>query len=421
MEPDPDLQSGASPRGEAPGGDAVPWRQTAHAAQLPPDGDWLTWLFLGGRGAGKTRAGAEWIAEQADLCPGGRFALIAPTEHDLREVMIDGASGLLNLPNRKAPRYSSSRRRLAWDNGAIAYGFSSEEPERLRGPQFNAAWADEFCVWKHPAKTLSNLRFGLRLGVLPRLVVTTTPKRVTSLQDLMAEPRCVMTHAGAEANAENLAASYIPGVTQLYRGTDLLRQEIDGELLPIDGEMWRREHFDLARVAAPERMDRIFVAVDPPAGGEVARSRSACGIVVAGRIGKVFYVLADRSVEGLTPAGWANRVAQAASSFGAHAIVAESNQGGDMVRAVLEQGGGQPCPVRLVRAHEAKRARAQPVFAHYEHHHVFHCGRFPDLEGQLIALGQGEGSAYDRADALVWAIRELDRDASVQAPRVRVL
>jgi phage terminase large subunit-like protein len=420
MEPDADPKSGASPHSEATGADAVAWRDKAHAAQLPPEGDWLTWLFLGGRGAGKTRAGAEWIAEQADLCPRGRFALIAPTEHDLREVMIDGASGLLHLPNRKAPRYSSSRRRLEWDNGAIGYGFSSEEPERLRGPQFNAAWADEFCVWKHRTTTLSNLRFGLRLGVAPRLVVTTTPKDIASLRDLMGEPRCVVTRASAEVNAANLAASYIPGVRQIYRGAGLLRQEIDGELLPADGHMWGRHHFDEVRATAPAKFDRVFVAVDPPAGGEIARSRSACGIIVAGRIGRVAYVLADRSVEGLTPTGWASRVAQAASSFGAHAIVAESNQGGDMVRAVLEQQG-QPCPVQLVRAHESKRARAQPVFALYELREVFHCGRFPDLEHQLIALGQGEGSAYDRADALVWAVRELRRDADMPQPRVRTL
>lgn len=355
MEPDPELQSERSPCREALESDGRSWSEIAHAAQLSPDGDWLTWLFLSGRGAGKTRAGAEWIAEQAESRPNARFALIAPTEHDLREVMIDGASGLLNLPNRKPPKYLSTRRRLQWDNGAIAYGFSSEEPERLRGPQFEAAWADEFCVWKHAARTLSNLRFGLRLGSAPRLVVTTTPKRLTSLQELLAEPRCVVTRARTAANAANLAATFIPGVTQLYRGTDTLRQELDGELLPVDGQMWTRDHFEQARAAAPLNLDRIFVAVDPPAGGEIARNRSACGIIVAGRIGKVFYLLADRSAEGLTPTGWASRVAQAAAAFGADAIVAESNQGGDMVRAVLEQEG-QPCPVRLVRAHENKRA-----------------------------------------------------------------
>ena len=420
MAPDPVAQSETPPHGEATEDGCRPWREIAHAAQLPPEGDWLTWLFLGGRGAGKTRAGAEWIAEQAEARPRGRFALIAPTEHDLREVMIDGASGLLNLPNRAAPKYHSSRRRLEWPNGASAHGFSAEEPERLRGPQFEAAWADEFCVWKHPGKVLSNIRFGLRLGLAPRLVITTTPKPLASLRTLIDEPRCVVTHARADANAGNLAPTYIPGVTQLYGGTDILRQELDGELLPGAGQMWSREHFEQVRASAPEKMDRIFVAVDPPAGGEVARNRSACGIIVAGRIGGVVYVLGDRSVESLTPAGWASRVAMAAIEFGAHAIVAESNQGGDMVRAVLEQGK-QPCPVRLVRASESKRARAQPVFALYEKRLVFHCGRFMDVEEQLIALGQGEDAAFDRADALVWAVGELRRDATAPAPRVKTL
>jgi phage terminase large subunit-like protein len=417
MDPDSEDQTEASPQGEASEGDARPWREIAHAAQLPPEGAWLTWLFLGGRGAGKTQAGAEWIAEQAESHPGGRFALIAPTDHDLREVMIEGASGLLHLPNREPPGYQSSRRRLAWDNGAVAYGYSAEEPERLRGPQFHAAWADEFCVWTHPARTLSNLRFALRLGAAPRLVVTTTPKPTPSLQKLMEEPGCVVTRARADANAANLAPTYFTAVRQIYRGTDILRQELDGELLSGGAQMWNRGHFDQARTAAPEKMDRVLVAVDPPAGGEVARNRSACGIIVAGRIGKTFYVLADRSAEGLTPAGWASRVARAASEFGAHAIVAESNQGGDMVRAVLEQEK-QPCPVQLVRAHENKRARAQPVFALYERRQVFHCGHFTEVEDQLIALGQGEGAAYDRADALVWVVGELERDARRPAPCV---
>lgn len=420
MDPDPDDQSGDSPQGEAGEVDTRPWREIAHAAQLPPEGDWLTWLFLGGRGAGKTRAGAEWIAGQVEQSPGGRFALIAPTEHDLREVMIDGASGLLNLPHREPPRYQSTRRRLQWPNGAVAHGFSAEEPERLRGPQFEAAWADEFCAWKHPGKLLSNLRFGLRLGRAPRLVVTTTPKPLPSLHKLMAEPRCVVTRAGADANAANLAPTYLAGMRQIYAGTDTLRQELDGELLPGERQLWSEEDFARARERAPDKLDRTFVAVDPPAGGEVARNASACGIIVAARRGDVVYVLADRSVQGLSPNGWARQVAGAAAEFAADAIVAESNQGGDMVRTVLEQAN-QPCPVRLVRAAQSKRARAQPVYVYYENNRVRHCGRFPDLEDQLIALGQGEGGGYDRADALVWAVDQLMRDASAVAPRVRVL
>lgn len=396
------------------------WRARAHPAQLPPEGDWSTWLFIGGRGAGKTRAGAEWIADMAARNPAGRFALIAPTEHDLREVMIAGVSGLLNLPDRKPPNYHSSRRWLRWDNGAIAQGFSAEEPDRLRGPQFDAAWADEFCVWKRPEYVLSTLRLGLRLGAAPRLVVTTTPKPRASLHKLRDEPTCVTTQASTEANAANLSPVFLDQINAIYDGTDLIEQEVLGKLVDGDGQMWRREDFLGPRAPSPETFERIIVAVDPPAGSAVGRQGSACGIIVAGKAGGKVHVLADRSVTGLKPEGWTSRVVAVARDYGAAEIVAECNQGGDMVDSLLRQAG-PPCRVRLVRAMDSKRARAQPVFQAYQLGRVVHGGRFSDLEDQLIALGQGEGSQYDRADALVWAVAELLLKPPAPVPRIEAL
>lgn len=396
------------------------WRQRAHAAQLPPEGAWATWLFMGGRGAGKTRAGAEWIADLAARNPGGRFALIAPTEHDLREVMIEGVSGLLSLPGRDPPKYNSSRRRLSWTNGAVAQGFSAEEPERLRGPQFDAAWADEFCVWKRAEYVLSTLRLALRRGTAPRLVVTTTPLKKVSLEKLMAEATCVITRAGTQANAANLSPGFVESIVALYDGTNLIEQEVLGNLIDGDGVMWRHEDFVAARAPVPEKHDRVIVAVDPPAGSEVGRHGSACGIVVAALAGGIAHVLADRSVQGLKPEGWTSRVVAVAREYGAAEIVAECNQGGDMVDTLLRQAG-PPCPVRLVRAMEGKRARAQPVYHAYELGRVKHCGRFPDLEDQLIALGQGEGGPYDRADALVWAVTDLLLRKPAPRPRIESL
>ncbi len=418
----------ATPARDGPAPDALEqaeraaetWRARAHAAQLPPEGEWSTWLFMGGRGAGKTRAGAEWIADQAARNPNGRFALIAPTEHDLREVMIAGVSGILSLPDRETPKYESSRRRLGWTNGAIAQGFSAEEPERLRGPQFHAAWADEFCVWKRPDYVLSTLRLGLRLGEAPRLVVTTTPLSRASLYRLRDEASCVTTQAGTEANAANLSPVFLETINLLYEGSRLIEQEVLGKLVDADGQMWRREDFIDVRSPSPAAFERVIVAVDPPAGSAVGRPGSACGVIVAGRVQGAAHVLADRSVQGLKPEGWTSRVVAVAREFGAAEIVAECNQGGDMVDTLLRQAG-PPCRVRLVRAMDSKRARAQPVYHAYQLGRVKHAGRFPDLEDQLISLGQGEGGPYDRADALVWAVTELLLQPPVAAPRIEAL
>lgn len=390
------------------------WNDIAHPAQRAPEGAWSTWLFQGGRGAGKTRAGAEWLAARAEATPGGVFALIGPTMHDLREVMIEGVSGVRNLPGRERPIYEHVRKRLSWKNGATAYAFSAEEPERLRGPQFEAAWADEFCIWPKPTVTLANLRLALRRGTAPQLVVTTTPKPIPSLRALRAEPGCVTTHAATEVNAKHLAPTFLSGLHALYGGTSLAAQELEGLLIEGDGALFRAGDLARARGAAPAELERVVVGVDPPAG----TGGAACGIVVVGRARGRYYVLADCSAAGLSPLGWASRVAEAAKAHGAHAIIAEANQGGDMVRTTLAQAGA-PAPIRLVHARYGKRARAEPVAALYEQGRVFHCGAFAALEEELMALGASEESLFDRADALVWALTALAETG--EGPRLRRL
>jgi phage terminase large subunit-like protein len=286
----------------------------------------------------------------------------------------------------------------------------------LRGPQFEAAWADEFCIWPKPSETLAILRMGLRRGDNPLLVVTTTPKPIAALRGLRAEPSCVVTQAATETNSANLAPSFLEGLDLLCGGTRLAAQELDGLLLEGDGALWRAKDIAAARGPVPAMLDRVVVGVDPPAGANGA----ACGIVVAGRRDAHAFVLADRSALGLSPLGWASRAAEAAREFGAAEIIAEANQGGDMVRTTLAAAAA-PCAVHLVHASRGKRARAEPIAALYEQGRVTHCGAFVALEEELMAMGASEASLLDRADALVWALTALMAGAVREGPRVRVL
>lgn len=384
--------------------------------QRSPDYDpWTTWLMLGGRGAGKTFAGAGWITRYALAFP--NLALVGPTLHDVREVMIEGPSGLKAMGGPLfRPRWEASRRRLVWPNGACAYAFSAEDPDSLRGPQFHAAWADEFCAWPKPAETLAMLRFGLRLGEDPRLVVTSTPRPIRALKDLMAEPGVRVTRAATALNADNLAPAFLRTLETLYGGTRLAAQELDGIIVETDGGLFRAEDLARCRAARPARLDRVVVAVDPPA----TATGDACGIVVVGRRDDRAFVLADETARGLSPAGWAGRAVAAARTWNADALVAEANQGGDMVRSVLAQAD-PPCRIRLVKASIGKRARAEPVAALYEQGRVLHCGAFPALEEELMALGSGDlEHSPDRADALVWAVSELMLGPA-RRPRLRTV
>ena len=389
-------------------------------AQTPPDGAWSTWLFLGGRGAGKTLAGSAWLAGAADRV--GRLALVGATLHDVREVMIGGPSGLMALPRwvgGERPVYEPSRRRLRFPNGAEAWVFSAEDPDSLRGPQFEAAWADEFCAWARPEETLAMLRLGLRLGDDPRLVVTTTPRPMAALRALKAEAACVATHAPTRDNADHLAPGFLDGLTALYGGTRREAQEMEGLIVEAEGGLFRAEDLARARVAErPARFDRIVVAVDPSttAGGD------ACGIVAAGRLGDVAYVLADRSMRGLSPAAWARRAIATMDAVGAGVIVAEVNQGGEMVVQTLRTARPD-VRVRQVRATQGKRLRAEPVAALYEQGRVRHLGTFRELEEELMAVGGPDDGrlSLDRADALVWAVTDLLLTPRGWGPSFRVL
>ncbi len=414
---------------EIPEAAPLPDRPELRAAQQPPQGAWRSWLFLGGRGAGKTLAGAAWLAGRA--CEVGRLALVGPTYADVREVMIEGPSGLRGLgaafgPEGGLPRYEPSRRRLVWPNGAIGFVFTAEDPDGLRGPQFHTAWADEVCAWAHPADTLAQLRLGLRLGKDPRLMLSTTPKPIAVLRELMGEAGLVSTRGSALDNARNLSPGFVEGLRALYGGTRLERQEIDGEVLEaLQGAVFRADKLARARAAwaegAPERFDRLAVAVDPPAGLDGA----ACGVVTVARSGGRAFVLADDTVAGLSPLSWAGRAAaaaEAAARLGPVQVVAEANQGGEMVRTVLKTAGIE-APIRLVHASEGKAARAEPVALLYEQGRVAHAPGLGALEDQLLLLGTGRErgrASPDRADALVWGLSALMLDRR-DGPRITAL
>jgi phage terminase large subunit-like protein len=388
------------------------WPFWARPDQTPPPDPWRTWLFLGGRGAGKTRAGAEWVRAEVEAGRRGRIALIAPALADVREVMIDGPSGLRSISSRGgAPEFEPSRRRLVWPNGAMAYGFSAEDPDSLRGPQFDGAWLDEFAAWPEAQAVYDMLQFALRIGADPRAMVTTTPRPAAPLKALLKTEGVVVTRAMTAANAANLSPGFVDWMRQRYQDTRLGRQELFGELLEdAEGALWTRDLIERSLDPDPPDLDRIVVAVDPPAGeGENA---DACGIVVAGAVGRDAarraWVLADRTVRGASPNEWARRVAEAAQEFQADRVVVEVNQGGALVRTLLEIVDAR-LPVSDVWASRGKRARAEPVAAFYERGRVSHAARFPALEDQMCVFGSHEAGSQspDRVDALVWALSAL--------------
>lgn len=391
------------------------WQLWARDDQLEPQGgDWTTWLLLGGRGAGKTRAGAEWVRALAEAPrPHGgptRIALIGETIADVRSVMIEGPSGLLAVhPDATRPRFEPSKRRVTWPGGAVAEMFSATDPDGLRGPQFTAAWADELCKWRHDEATWNMLQFGLRLGSRPRQMVTTTPRPTPLLKRLVADRRTVVARASTRANAANLAPGFVDTILASYEGTRLGRQEIDGEIVDDNpNALWSREVLDRYRCASAPALARIIVGVDPPVTS--GPRADACGIVVVGEDGGgMAYVIADASVQGATPLGWASKVAAAYAAHQADLVVAEVNQGGDLVTTILAQIDPS-LPVRKVRASRGKWLRAEPVAALYERGRVAHVGAWPELEDEMCDFepgGQARGKSPDRLDALVWALTEL--------------
>lgn len=410
------------------------WAHPEH--QCAPKGDWRIWVIMGGRGAGKTRAGAEWVRSRVEgrtpLGPGqaGRVALLGETIDQVRAVMVEGESGLLACsPPDRRPAFRPALNRLDWPNGAQAMLCSAANPEALRGPQFDCAWSDELAKWRTCREAWDMLQFGLRLGQDPRQIVTTTPRDNPVLVEVLESPGTVVTHAGTAANKAHLSPDFLERMAARYGGTHLGRQEIEGELIRSRaGALWTHEMIDAARVAEAPTLDRVVVAVDPPV--STGAGADECGIVVAGlqRNGEPrdwqVYILADRSGQGQSPRDWAGSAAEAFADFGADRLVAEVNQGGDLVETVMRQVAPD-LSYRAVHASRGKRARAEPVAALYEQGRVHHVGAFPELEDQMcgfVAGAPGKGGSPDRLDALVWALADLVLDTSqVLAPRVRRL
>ena len=394
-----------------------PFLLTCREAQVNPEGVWRTWLFQGGRGAGKTRAGADWVRWRV-VCGAGRIALVGPTLHDVREVMIAGESGLTDIESetRWRPVHHVSRRMLEYPNGARAYAYSAEDPDSLRGPQFDAAWCDEAAAWTYAEAAWDMLQMGLRLGVHPAALVTTTPRPTPLMKRLHAAPDTVVTRSATRENAGFLAPGFLRAVEAAYGGSALGRQELEGMLVEdMDGALFLRSRIDEARAAIIPALWDVVVAVDPPATS--GPRADACGIVAAGRAGQEAYVLGDASSQGLRPLDWAGRAVALVRQTGAREVIAEANQGGEMVRQVLETAGC-PVPVRLVQARLSKRARALPVATLYEQGRVHHAGQFGALEDEMCAFGaDGVTGSPDRVDALVWAVWALLLDEAAVGVR----
>jgi len=376
---------------------------------------------LGGRGAGKTRAGAEWVRAIAGSGAGRRIALVGRTLLEAREVMVEGVSGLLAIhAGFERPQFQATRRRIVWDNGAVAELFSAEDPDGLRGHQFEAAWCDEICKWRYADETWDMLQFALRLGTLPQQVVTTTPRPMKLLKELLAAPMTAITRMPTADNAGNLAPGFLNRIVGRYRGTRLGRQELDAELLADreDG-LWTRDIIDECRCQDCPELARIVVAVDPPATSG-ARA-DACGIIVAGLCGGRAYILEDATHNRLSPAQWAGLAVERYRRYGADRIVVEVNQGGEMVETIVRQIDPSVAftPVRATRG---KWLRAEPVAALYERGLVSHVGQFPDLEDELCDFGPdglSGGRSPDRVDALVWALTALMLNGFGGRPRIR--
>lgn len=405
------------------------WLLSARAKQYPllhPVA--ATWLVTGGRGAGKTRLGAEWVNALVRGLPPftlgglryGQIALVGETLGDVREVMIDGPSGIRTISRGNRPRFEATRRRLLWSNGAVAQMFFSEDPESLRGPQFDAAWCDEAAKWKHAEAAFDMLQFGLRLGRMPRQLITTTPRPTRLIKRLLADRTVMRTVMPTAENRKNLAPGFLGAVEARYGGSVLARQELMGELIEDrEDALWSRAMIEEARLADAPELGRIVVAVDPPASAR--RTSDACGIIAAGLDGAGnAVVIEDATLRAARPQDWAARAVALYHRLQADCLVAEVNQGGDMVTAVIRTVD-PAVPVKAVRASRGKWLRAEPVAALYAQGRVRHAGRFAELEDEMCDFGPNglsAGRSPDRVDALVWAVGEL-MPGRAGEPRIR--
>ena len=393
------------------------WGFWARPEQLEPDGNWNTWVALAGRGWGKTRAGAEWVRHR--IRSGDKIVhCVAPTKGDVRRVMVEGDSGLLNVcwegdetyrgKHIGYPVWSPTNNSLTWENGAKAVFFSAEDPERLRGPQAYSAWCDELCAWRNAQDTWDMMMFGLRLGRHPKVFVTTTPKTTKLIRNILADDNTVVSKGSTYDNAANLAGTFLDAVRKTYEGTRLGRQELYAEILDeASGALWNRGLLAKCEIDKDEvpTLNRIVVAVDPAVTANAESDMT--GIVVAGvDVNGVAYVLEDHTGR-YTPQQWASKAIQLYRDHMADRIVAERNQGGDMVRHTLHTED-ETVPVKLVHASRGKMARAEPVSALYEQGKVRHVRGLNDLEDQMVQWEPlGSIGSPDRLDALVWALTDL--------------
>jgi phage terminase large subunit-like protein len=411
--------------------DNDPWHQARREAQVPPPGDWRWWVIMAGRGFGKTRTGAEFIREEITHKRMRRVALVGATAADVRDVMIEGESGLIAVCRRHGldAHYEPSKRKVTFSNGAVAKTYSAEEPDRLRGPQHDGAWADEVAAWEDGKDTWDQLQFGLRLGDNPRGIATTTPRPVPVVKDLMAQrtiyydddgvehetddptkATVVVTSGSTYENLKNLPPAFASQIIRRYEGTRIGRQEIEGELLlDVPGALWTYDMIEADRVTqGPDDLDwqRIVIGVDPAAMN--TEESSETGIVVAGvGIDGHGYVVEDLTLRG-SPLEWAHAVVKAYDRWRADRVIAEINNGGLMVEQTLRTVRPN-LPITLVRASRGKITRAEPVAALYEQHKVHHVGGFVQLEDQMTSY-DGTGVSPDRMDALTWAITDLMLD-----------
>lgn len=402
------------------------WPFWADKRQLPPQGDWRVWLMLAGRGFGKTRAGAEWVRSLAEAGGAVRIALVGATRDEVRAVMVEGESGLLNIgPQATRPRFEASRGRLLWRSGAEARIYSGENPDGLRGAQHHFAWCDELAKWAYPDAAWDNLSMGMRLGARPRTLITTTPRPIPLLRKLVERPpRDLALTRGRTVDNDNLPRRFIEAMLETYGSTRLGRQELDGEMIAeAEGALWSRALIEQCRVSDVPTMRRVVIGVDPPAGS--GATSDACGIIAvgAGRDGRA-YVLEDATVQGVSPERWAQAVVRCARRKGADRIIVEANNGGAMVESVLRAVDAD-LPLRRVHASRGKSARAEPAAALYEQGRVSHLGAMMELEDQLAGMivgggYAGPGRSPDRADALVWALTELMLGRA-GTPQVRVI
>jgi predicted phage terminase large subunit-like protein len=383
------------------------WRFWARKNQIAPDGDWSTWLVLAGRGFGKTESGAQWVKERVEA--GSRsIALVAETQKDLEEVMVARLLSIYSDDERPSVRYKPVR--ILWPNGALALGYNGTEPDQLRGPEFETAWVDELAKYRYARETWDMLQFTMRAGSDPRTMVTTTPRPIPVLREIVKDPLTVVTKGSTFDNASNLPKQFLDKLKERYAGTRLGRQELNAEILDdLPGALWVRDNLETNRKKQAPELTRIVVAIDPSGTGGESDDGDEVGIVIAGRgIDKRAYVLADRTCK-LSPDGWGRRAVNAYHEFGADRIIAERNFGGAMVRHVIKTIDAR-VPYKEVTASRGKVVRAEPVAALYEQNRVSHVGSFPELEDQACLFGPegyiGEGSP-DRVDALVWALTEL--------------